>query len=423
MKRASDVAALVTIGMPVFNNGATLRRAISSVRAQSMTNWQLRLTDDGSTDDSVAMAIAAAQDDPRIRIERNPARLGYMNFGQSLRQANTPWFSWLAADDFWAPDFLDACLSRARMAPHAVSILPVWALQGQTQAVARMRHKPTGDVPRKERLRRFLSAPGGSRIYGLMKTRAAQAAFPPGNMHAWDWYFMLGLLQSGPQIELDGPARLFRDETLLAAYSEAANQTRVAMRSYPALSVSRAALAKGWVPFGNLPALFGLNMRMHEEFLIHILPHRYARWLWFYRTLGFPIATRRAATIAASVSKASKARRKGAQAVLDRLIHTGQADAARIKGELQERGILHGDPDTSFARAADLGDADAAAYLASRQHGAGTITDQALYVSLMDACAAGSIRARDRLLAAYRADALPLAVKDVLAYRLRDHLG
>jgi len=47
---------LVTIGLSIYNGGATLLEAVNSLRAQTYQNWELILIDDGSRDDSVRIA-------------------------------------------------------------------------------------------------------------------------------------------------------------------------------------------------------------------------------------------------------------------------------------------------------------------------------------------------------------------------------
>ena len=66
--------------MPTHNRAQLLARAIESVRAQSYSNWELFILDDGSTD-STPEVLARFSDDPKIHCARfasnrgvNPAR-------------------------------------------------------------------------------------------------------------------------------------------------------------------------------------------------------------------------------------------------------------------------------------------------------------------------------------------------------------
>jgi glycosyltransferase involved in cell wall biosynthesis len=58
---------LVTIGIPFHNPGSLLADSIGSVLAQSYSNWELLLVNDGSTDGSSRIAATYADKDPRIR--------------------------------------------------------------------------------------------------------------------------------------------------------------------------------------------------------------------------------------------------------------------------------------------------------------------------------------------------------------------
>ncbi len=58
----------VSVVLPVRDAAATLSTAVQSVRAQTFSDWELILFDDGSSDDSPAIARACAADDSRIRV-------------------------------------------------------------------------------------------------------------------------------------------------------------------------------------------------------------------------------------------------------------------------------------------------------------------------------------------------------------------
>ena len=67
-------APRVTIGIPFLNPGPLLADAIRSVFAQTFTDWELILIDDGSTDCS--SSIAQAVRDPRVTLHRNSTNRG-----------------------------------------------------------------------------------------------------------------------------------------------------------------------------------------------------------------------------------------------------------------------------------------------------------------------------------------------------------
>jgi len=65
---------IVSAIMPTYNGMPYLRGAIESVRAQTLTNWELIVVDDASTDDTVA--VLARYTDPRITVVRLPVNVG-----------------------------------------------------------------------------------------------------------------------------------------------------------------------------------------------------------------------------------------------------------------------------------------------------------------------------------------------------------
>jgi len=283
------VVAEVTIGMPVLNNARTLERAIGSVLDQRLQAWRLIISDDGSTDGSDRIAEAAALADPRISVLRQPVRLGYMNFRAPLDQARTPWFAWLAADDHWHPDFLGLTLQALKAAPAAVSAVPQAAYIGDPPRPIRNLGFLKGNAG--GRIARYLAYPGGTRMYGLMRTEALRQAFPPRPFHAYDWYLMVALLGQGPQLSLP-QTLLYREETPWWAYAAgfAAERHPWPYRSFPVLEMSLQLLRDRRLPLSALPKLIRLNLHKHEEIIALDRPGLWQRRRWLYRRMHLSVA-------------------------------------------------------------------------------------------------------------------------------------
>ena len=105
----SDTPA-VSIIVPFFNPGSFLEEAIASVFAQSFTDWELVLIDDGSTDTSRAAASEAASRTPAcVSLLAHPDNANHglpatRNLG--LRHSRGEFVALLDADDVWMPDKL-----------------------------------------------------------------------------------------------------------------------------------------------------------------------------------------------------------------------------------------------------------------------------------------------------------------------------
>ncbi|QJW92568.1 glycosyltransferase family 2 protein [Frigoriglobus tundricola] len=102
----SHSAPLVSIVMPVFNGARFLDRALASLRAQTLGDWELLAVDDASTDDSATRLDACARD-PRVRVFRHPVNRGQAAArNTALAAAAGELIAYLDQDDEFYPDHL-----------------------------------------------------------------------------------------------------------------------------------------------------------------------------------------------------------------------------------------------------------------------------------------------------------------------------
>jgi glycosyltransferase involved in cell wall biosynthesis len=104
----------VSVVIPCFNYGAYLREAVDSVLAQTLSADELIIVDDGSTDDSraVAAAIVAEHGDPakmRLIARENTGSPGATR-NAGISEAVGDAILCLDADDRLDPGFLEACV-------------------------------------------------------------------------------------------------------------------------------------------------------------------------------------------------------------------------------------------------------------------------------------------------------------------------
>jgi glycosyltransferase involved in cell wall biosynthesis len=108
--------------MPVYNGAAFVERAVRSVQAQTFTDWELLVVDDGSTDDSHERVCRLAAADGRIRAWRLPENRGPSAArNHALRQARGALIAYLDCDDEFYPDYLARAHAWRRRADVQVS--------------------------------------------------------------------------------------------------------------------------------------------------------------------------------------------------------------------------------------------------------------------------------------------------------------
>lgn len=115
----------VSIIVPFLNAGLFLSDAITSVRAQTVEDWELILVDDGSTDDGAAVAAMAAAEDHRIRLLRHP--LGGPHGAAAARNrgfkaSRGDFIAFLDADDRLETVMLETTLNCAFAHPDAAAV-------------------------------------------------------------------------------------------------------------------------------------------------------------------------------------------------------------------------------------------------------------------------------------------------------------
>lgn len=99
--------ALVTVAIPFYNAQRYLAEAIESVINQTYQDWNLILLDDGSTDDSLAIAKKYASTDDRISLlsDGENKNLGY-RLNQISLEVKTKYLARMDADDIMHPNRL-----------------------------------------------------------------------------------------------------------------------------------------------------------------------------------------------------------------------------------------------------------------------------------------------------------------------------
>lgn len=104
MSRFQARMPLITVVMPAYQAAGTIEQAITSVRAQTFSDWELVVVDDGSADATAAIAERQAEDDRRIKVMRLTKNVGAAAaMNQAWKAAASGLIAILDADDLALP--------------------------------------------------------------------------------------------------------------------------------------------------------------------------------------------------------------------------------------------------------------------------------------------------------------------------------
>lgn len=107
-KKLKAIKPQVSIGLPVYNAELFIRKKIESLLEQTFTNFELIISDNGSTDSTFRICEEYAKHDNRIKLFKNETNLGApANYNIVLNHAQYEYFMWTAADDIIDSTFIE----------------------------------------------------------------------------------------------------------------------------------------------------------------------------------------------------------------------------------------------------------------------------------------------------------------------------
>ena len=107
----------ISVILPTYNRLSYLRQAVDSVLAQTFTDWELIIADDGS-DEQTRAYLASCESLPCVRVILLP-RLGNPGAVRNvaLREARGEYIAFLDSDDLWMPSKLELQLAALQASP------------------------------------------------------------------------------------------------------------------------------------------------------------------------------------------------------------------------------------------------------------------------------------------------------------------
>lgn len=178
-----DNNIIASIGLPVFNGERYIREALVSILAQTFADFEVIISDNGSTDQTEKICREYADKDSRIRYIRQPENRGiHFNGNFVLQEAKGKYFTWLAHDDALKNDFLEKTVNY--MSLHDSCFIVASDFESIDQYGKKIRieklDKIRDHIPWPRRCLEFFRYPMDNVyfcIYGLFRTEKAKAVY------------------------------------------------------------------------------------------------------------------------------------------------------------------------------------------------------------------------------------------------------
>lgn len=208
-------APTFSVVIPAYNAADTLGEAIDSVLAQTRPDFEVIVINDGSTDDTAA--VAAGFTDPRVRVysQENAGPSAARNRG--IAQAVGEYVSSLDSDDLWLPDYLAEMGRALEENPRAgFAYTRAWVLDASDRfrtVPTGARHRPPTPMPPRDQFIAELLRECCVNAPTIRRTALEQVGgYDESLSHGEDWELWLRLANSGFEaVRVAGPLTIYRN--------------------------------------------------------------------------------------------------------------------------------------------------------------------------------------------------------------------
>ena len=206
----------LSVGLPVYNAERYLRKALESLLNQDFEDFELIISDNGSTDRTSEICGEYAKHDKRIRYYRSDENRGTTwNWRRVLELAQGTYFKWAAHDDECLPSMFRKCVEALDQSdPATVMAYPLFEFIDESgfvfvpaEGTNWDRIKTTAKTPCIRLARVLWMDLFGQPIFGVFRTDVLRLTPPYGNIVP-DWVKLAELAILGKIVEV--PEVLFR---------------------------------------------------------------------------------------------------------------------------------------------------------------------------------------------------------------------
>jgi len=199
-----SIQPLVSVGIPTYNRGHTLEKAVLSILNQNYSNLEIIISDNASSDNTQELCEEMMRADTRIQYYRHTENKGpYPNFETCRDMARGKYFMWVASDDELAPDVLQAYVDFMEQNPDYVTVIgKINYWKGGQLAYCEEGLNLEHHNPRKRVFTYYAKVVQGALWYGLHRNAHIRRTPVKTNL-AGDWHFVAANAFKGKIKNLD----------------------------------------------------------------------------------------------------------------------------------------------------------------------------------------------------------------------------
>jgi len=204
-----------SIVIPLYNKAAYILETIDSVLAQTFTDFEVVVIDDGSKDGGAELVETIT--DVRVRLVRQANAGVSVARNHGVEQSRGEWVVFLDADDWHHPDFLASLIQAQQLHPQVDTVASQYMLMPQSEG------RCSPDWPALEKAlsielitdlpTRWMQGPSlctGSVAVRATRLRQMQPCFPPGESQAEDLDLWFRLAEQTPVALVEAPLMAYR---------------------------------------------------------------------------------------------------------------------------------------------------------------------------------------------------------------------
>jgi glycosyltransferase involved in cell wall biosynthesis len=109
-KKRNELTPRISVVIPLYNHAGYIGEALESVLAQTVAPSEIIVVDDGSTDNSLAIAESMAARDSRLIVWSQPNQDAPQAINAGLHRATGEFVAILNSDDAYSPKRLERCI-------------------------------------------------------------------------------------------------------------------------------------------------------------------------------------------------------------------------------------------------------------------------------------------------------------------------